>query len=158
MNVVFLDYDGVVNTPQWSCNTITGKWECKFNYASDGMVNDVQAVQWVSEFCEKHGYAIVVTSTWRREKNYAEYLRNAGLRKGIKIIDHTTRAYMGSRGEEINLWLEGHPEVEKYLIFDDDCDFSEEQMKHLVRCNSSVGFKMDEFNMAEKLHLHFLWA
>ena len=49
--VVFLDYDGVVNRKMWT-RLKTG-WVCRYGYPEDGCVNDVQAVQWVSEFCEK---------------------------------------------------------------------------------------------------------
>lgn len=35
--------------------------------------------------------------------------------------DHTLR------GDEINAWLKDHPEVTKYAILDDDCDFYDDQ-------------------------------
>ena len=155
MNVVFLDYDGVVNTPQWSINALDQRWVCNFNSEFDGRVNDTQAVQWLSEFCEKYGYAIVVTSTWRRAKNYKECLFNAGLRDGIEIIGCTPLIHNGTRGKEIGEWLKVHPEVDKYLIFDDDTDMGD-HIDHLVKCDCTVGFKMNEFNKAEQLHLHFI--
>ena len=61
--VVFLDYDqdGVVNTSMWN-----GKGtRCTYNFPSDNKVNNFQAVQWLSEACQKFHYDIVVTSTWR---------------------------------------------------------------------------------------------
>ena len=59
--VLFLDYDGVVNTPMWNeKGTI-----CRYNMPKDGKVNNFQAVQWISEFCQKFHFQIVVTSTWR---------------------------------------------------------------------------------------------
>ena len=66
MNVVFLDFDGVVNTPWWSRDE-SGDLKCKYNFPFDGKVNNWQAVQWVSEFCEKYNYDIVISSTWRKE-------------------------------------------------------------------------------------------
>ena len=56
LNVVFLDYDGVVNTPMWELRD--GKWKYRHHQTYDGKVNNQQAVQWVSEFCEKYGYDI----------------------------------------------------------------------------------------------------
>ncbi len=73
----FLDYDGIVNTPLWSAD---GK-KCTFGYPFDNKVNNFQCVQWVSEFCEKYNYSIVVSSTWRLHNNYQECLQNGGLRK-----------------------------------------------------------------------------
>lgn len=54
MNVLFLDYDGVVNTPMWDDD---GK-RCTFNFPSDNKVNNFQCVQWVSEFCQRYDYKI----------------------------------------------------------------------------------------------------
>lgn len=150
MNVVFLDYDGVVNTPQWTRRK-DGKWICSYGFPSDNAVNDVQAVQWVSEFCERYNYSIIVTSTWRSSSNYKECLRNAGLRESIKIIGKTPHLFGKSRGDEIGQWLAEHPEVDSYLIFDDDSDMGE-HIVHLVKCTSSAGFREEEFREAEKLH------
>lgn len=153
MNVVFLDYDGVVNTPQWSLRS--GKWVCSYGYPSNNAVNDLQAVQWVSEFCEKFGYSIVVSSTWRFHENFEECLRNGGLRESIAVLGRTPRIADGCRGDEIGQWLSEHPEVENYLIFDDDSDMAEHK-DHLVLCKSSAGFREEEFCEAETLHNHFV--
>ena len=59
MNVVFLDYDGVVNTPMWDAD---GK-HCRFNYSRDNKVNNFQAVSWLNRLYEDYKYDIVVTST-----------------------------------------------------------------------------------------------
>lgn len=147
MNVIFLDYDGVVNTPQWSLKN--SKWICTFNWPRDNKVNNIQAVQWVSEFCEKYDYQIVVSSTWRLHDNYEECLHNAGLRKGIKIIGRTSICDNG-RQEEISLWLSEHPEVERYLIFDDENVKGFED--YLIKCDTSTGFGKKEFEYAERLH------
>ncbi len=85
MNVLFLDYDGVVNTPMWD---ETGE-KCTYNFPQDNKVNNFQCVQWVSEFCQKYGYSIVVSSSWRNRENYRECLLNGGLRDGIEILGKT---------------------------------------------------------------------
>jgi hypothetical protein len=163
MNVIFLDYDGVVNTPQWE-KLSNGKHKCRYNFPEDGKVNDFQAVQWVSEFCQKYGYSIVVSSTWRTEPNYKECLINGGLRDGIKILGRTVDLN-GCRGDEIATYLKEHPEITGYLIFDDEtdmsCYFAENKqytcknLDRLVECKSDKGFKESEFNCAETLHNAF---
>lgn len=153
MNVVFLDYDGVVNVPTWIKKG--DKWVCQFNFPSDGRVNDEQCVQWVSEFCERFNYSIVVSSTWRQYKNYMECLWNAGLRDGIAILGTTPRIRDRERGVEIGVWLKQHPEVENYLIFDDDDDMTV-HMDHLVQCNTFHGFRGDEYQKACELHEKFM--
>lgn len=154
MNVVFLDYDGVVNTPQWKYNDEYKRWVCNYSYPSLGTVNDFQAVQWVSEFCEKFDYKIVVSSTWRYHDNYIECLKKGGLREGVEVIGRTPRLVDSehNRGDEISLWLESHDgEVENYLIFDDDQDMGP-HMNHLIKCDPALGFTMNEFEAARRLH------
>lgn len=146
MNVIFLDYDGVVNTPLWSAD---GK-KCTFGYPFDNKVNNFQCVQWVSEFCEKYNYSIVVSSTWRLHSNYQECLQNGGLRKGIKIIGKTPHLQGKCRGDEITQWLDNYSgEVENYLIFDDDCDM-DKHLDHLILCDTSRGFDELEFMKAKE--------
>ena len=154
MNVVFLDFDGVVNTPIWKRDD-NYELHCEYNHPRDGYLNNFQAIQWVSEFCEKYNYHIVVTSTWRRfVEDLQELLDDSGLREGIKVIDRT-EYYVGcSRGSEISDWLTKHPEVENYLIFDDEDDMDEHEFR-LVKCNKMVGFTGDSFTQAVSLHEAF---
>lgn len=137
MNVVFLDYDGVVNTPMW---TPDGK-RCRFNLPKDGSVNNFQAVQWLSEFCQKYGYSIVVSSTWRTYDNYKACLINGGLRDGIRILGRTPCLNGSDRGAEIKAWLDDHPGVENYVILDDErfYDFGDLHQGHVVYCDIEVG-------------------
>lgn len=151
MNVIFLDYDGVVNIPTWEEKN--DEYVCRFNWPEDDKVNSYQAVQWVSEFCQKHDYKIVVSSTWRRYPNYKECLLNAGLREDIEIIG-ATPCLNGTRGEEISKYLEEHPDVTGYLIFDDDEDMGK-HMDRLVKCDPNHGFMLTEFGLAETLHFAF---
>lgn len=138
MNVVFLDYDGVVNIPKWSYN---GKyWQCQYNFPESGSVNNEQAVQWLSEFCEKYKYSIVVTSTWRTSDNYQECLIRGGLRDGIEIVGKTPRlGFDAARGDEITAWLKRNPDVKNYLIIDDDSDMGI-HMDRLIKTRADVGF------------------
>ena len=152
MNVIFLDFDGVINTPIWSVKN--GELSCDYNHPSDGTVNNFQAVQWVSEFCEKYNYHIVVSSTWRiGDFDLAKCLYDSGLRRRIKVIGVTPRLYT-SRGDEITEWLELNQHVKNYLIFDDDNDMTK-HMHRLVKCNQAVGFTMDSYNHAVSLHKAF---
>lgn len=153
MNVVFLDFDGVVNTPMWYKDE-DDKWQCRYNSPWDGVLNNPQAIQWVSEFCEKYDYHIVVSSTWRTmDFDYVKCLYDSGLRQGIGVIGETPRLYT-ERGYEIMRWLEANPDIENYLIFDDEDDMTV-HMHRLVKCNQSVGFSQDSFNHAVSLHKAF---
>ncbi len=133
-----MDYDGVVNISLWN-----GKGTKRsFCYPEDGKVNHFQAVQWVSEFCLRCHYDIVVTSTWRSEPNYKECLINGGLRKGIEILGATDdlSSEGGKRGDEIKLYLENHPEIKYYIIVDDVDEMLPEQREHFVKTEIEYGF------------------
>lgn len=150
MNVIFLDFDGVVNTLMWKCRN--GKYSCEYNFPEDGSVNNYQAVQWVSEFCQEYGYSIVISSTWRNDglDVCKKCLVNGGLREGIKVIG-VTPILNKQRGDEISAWLKENPEVNGYLIFDDDRDMTV-HMDRLVLCDSFVGFGLDQYSEAVTLH------
>lgn len=147
MNVLFLDYDGVVNTLMWDD---AGK-HCRFNHSRDNKVNNFQAVQWVSKFCREYGYDIVVTSTWRFEDNYKDCLINGGLWDGIQILGRTPYVSNGNRGDEIQKYLDEHQEVENFLIFDDDSDMGV-LSDHLIKTNFVFGFSMYNYESAVELH------
>ena len=146
-NVLFLDFDGVVNTPIW--NELGT--ECRYGNPFGGKVNNFQAVQWVSEFCEKFDYGIVVTSTWRRDPKYPVYLRQGGLRENIQILGRTPSLDDVCRGDEIQAYLDEHPEIENFIIFDDENDMGHLK-NHLIQCHSLIGFTMREFYKAKELH------
>ena len=149
MNVLFLDYDGVVNPPMWDEK---GE-QCNYGFPFQGKVNNFQAVQWVSEFCQKFGFSIVVTSTWRLDDNYKECLINGGLREGIQILGKTDRLYKPGkdicRGDEIKKWLKEHPECDYYLIVDDEDDILPEQKDHLIQTDGNIGFTLREYTLCQ---------
>ena len=147
--VVFLDYDGVVNTPMWNeKGTI-----CSYGFPKQGKVNNFQAVQWLSEACQKFHYDIVVTSTWRLADNYKECLINGGLRSGIEILGRTPSFSGQPRGAEIKAYLEEHPEITYYVIVDDEADILPEQCGHFILTDGDTGFNLQEFKKFEEIYI-----
>ena len=149
MNVIFLDYDGVVNNIIWDPE----KGRADYSHPFMGKVNNWQAVQWLSEFCEKYDYKIVVTSSWRLHPNYKECLIAGGLRDGIEILGCVGTS-LETRGDEIMEYLRQHPKIEKWLVLDDeDCSEGYPEMKdHQVLCLTNGGFNLEEYQIAIQLH------
>jgi len=145
--ICFLDYDGVVNTPMWNEEGT----HCSYNHNGHGKVNNFQAVQWLSEACQKFGYDIVVTSTWRIWDNYKECLTHGGLRDGIEILGKTDRLRGVCRGAEIKKYIDEHPEIQYYVIVDDEADMLPEQMGHFIMTNGDTGFNLSEFKRFEEI-------
>lgn len=155
-NILFLDYDGVVNCPE-----VYEKYGEKFigyNFPKDGKVNNPLAVNFVSMFCEKYGYDIVVTSTWREEKNYKGCLYEGGLSENVRVLGRTslTGSLRYDRYSAIIDWMVATKMIiSNYIILDDD-DFvpkSDEDMKrHLVLTNPSCGVTIDEYDKMVEIH------
>ena len=151
--VIFLDYDGVVNTPMWNDKGT----KCTYSFPKEGKVNNFQAVQWISECCQKFHYDIVVTSTWRCSPNYKDCLINGGLRPGIEILGRTEDLWHpdhdSCRGDEIAKYLSDHPEINYYMIIDDEDDMLPEQKDHFIQTNGDVGFNIADFQRFEEIYM-----
>ena len=127
---------------------------CRYNFPEDNKVNHFQAVQWISEFCLKYDYKIVVSSTWRMDNNYKECLINGGLREGIEILGKTDCRGI-KRGDEIDSYLKDHPEIDGYIIIDDCDDFHKHQKDRFVETRGDVGFMEYDYYKARRIHNKF---
>jgi hypothetical protein len=91
--------------------------------------------KWLSEWCNKTDTKICVSSTWKHHfgtKGYVstpEKWEDAFIKLGFKPGTYVgiTGDRRTLRGEEIQDWLNNHPEVEDYAILDDDSDMLPEQ-------------------------------
>ena len=147
MKIIFLDYDGVVNSLWFQ--DVNG--EPNFNFPSDDKVNNTQAIAWLNKLCRETGAKIVVTSTWRNADNYKECLYNAGLNKNIDILGKTKK--LGTkRGIEIQKWLDENKNlnIEKFVILDDDMDM-EHLIDYLIVTDGLIGMTYYTYDRAKKM-------
>lgn len=161
LKIVFMDCDGVINSTSF--------------YTSDrnpGNINgqegdiDPECVERVLKICSETGTKIVLSSDWRISwPGSLIRLEKAGFPKGL-IIDKTPELiwtmigrhdymleeddgrYEYSRGREIDMWLEAHPECTNYVILDDRMDFTEDQQPHFVHVNSYCGLTDEDTDIA----------
>lgn len=126
MKVIFLDFDGVLNS---SASFIL---ETRKTKAIRGMpVNQTLCHVCCSNFQyildKTPGVKIVISSTWR-EMFDLDWLRTKLSTYGIdsSLVIDKTPSLMGNgwdradRGVEINAWLKEHPEVTKFVVLDDN--------------------------------------
>lgn len=155
MKVIFLDFDGVLNS---SASFIM---ESRKTAAERGMpVNKTLDRTCCSNFQyildKTPGLKIVISSTWRElfELDWLkEHLKSYGIDSSL-VIDKTP-SLMGrgwdraDRGEEINAWLKEHPEVTKFVVLDDNYigDGLEEAGK-VVATSWTVGLTLDQARAA----------
>jgi hypothetical protein len=106
MKIVFLDIDGVLNTPQTP------------NPHQLPYVVDKTLVRRLKRLLARTKAKAVLTSTWRYDP--------AGLfsarRYGIPFIGCTPDLPGRPRHDEIRAWLKKHPRVTRYAVLDDDDD------------------------------------
>ena len=154
--VVFLDYDGVINTlviykEPVKARRLLQKDGYYFDlcYPQDERVSNVQAVLWLDKLCKEFTADIVITSTWRKDYDLAcRCLYNSGLSKNIRIIGATPWLDQ-CRGSEIDAWLKEHP-CPAFVILDDDSDM-EPYTDHLIKTDTYDGFTFNSYVKAKKL-------
>lgn len=144
MKVIFLDIDGVLNSEEFAC------WCHEFpDFVREGGSNwvDPNAVKMITFLCEEYDVKLVISSSWRMFdvqstidcfKNYRDLTPLCKYIVGVTPRNMDDRIWE-SRGEEIQQYLNEHPEVDNYVIVDDDNDMLESQKDHFVRCNYVFG-------------------
>ena len=159
MKVIFLDIDGVMNSEEFYKRKKAQSWEWAHmfgKYLSYSINPD--AVGLLNKIIEVTGAVVVLSSSWRLGPPVPA-LKEDFKRVGIDVFDrcpcwgkygvtdwkveedenghpYTT---LIPRGEIVEAWLKGHPEVERYVIIDDNDQFTDEQHKYLVLTNEEVG-------------------
>ncbi|MFW6219932.1 MAG: HAD domain-containing protein [bacterium] len=142
MKVMFFDIDGVVCT-------------LKSQYAFGERLLmeswDITGCQMIRRLCASNEYKIVCSSTWRKHNNTKLYFSVYGLIDYLHEDWRTTTERLGCRGEEIQEWLNRHPEVTDYIIVDDDSDLLENQKPFHIKTDSKEGFSASDFDKADKI-------
>lgn len=122
MKVIFLDVDGVLNEDTTPART-----------KSRVIFIDPEKLLRLKRIVEVTGAKIVLSSTWRYDRDDARYngdfleLQKAFHNVGLTFYSFTPVDAIGiRRGMEIKAWLGMHPEVDRYIVLDDELfDFEE---------------------------------
>ena len=140
MKVIFLDFDGVMDTAYYDhVLNVKGMPE------SDkyGVVFDPNCIKNLKNIIDNTGADIVVSSTWKEFMSYKEILnmwndRNLpGFVTDVTPIPPNRR----NRGDEIDAWLNECKMDCQYVIIDDlhACNFNEHQIPRLLIVNPFCG-------------------
>lgn len=163
MKIIFLDFDGVINSEDWFKRRKLlfeiGDIHAQYPFYEI----DPDAVKRLNSIIERTGAKVVVSSTWRHGRtveSLTSILNNRGF-KG-EVIDVTPHlggvdGYTVPRGCEIEFWLEKKgfrrinwsieklrkaqekSEVKTYVILDDDTDMLYSQSEHFVNTSWKYG-------------------
>ena len=143
MKVIFLDFDGVMDTAYYS--HVLGKEGLPSN-DEFGAVFDPNCVRNLMEIIDKTGAEIVVTSSWKSLMTYNDML-NMWEERGLPgyVIDVTpSSSECRRRGDEIDAWLQECKDECQYVILDDidESNFNEHQLPRLIVVNPYHGLDM----------------
>jgi HAD domain in Swiss Army Knife RNA repair proteins len=106
MKVIFLDIDGVLNTPSTPRPT------------KESRTVDPVLLDRLNKLLQETNAVVVLTSTWRHEPSGLESARQLG----VPFTDIVPDLRPRPRNAEIVAWLNAHPEVMRYVVIDDDDD------------------------------------
>jgi hypothetical protein len=125
VKVVFLDIDGVLNTHKSAL--LYGNLFIETPGVAKKL--DPYGSLFIKRLTQ-HGVKIVLSSTWRMGERFKRLAPQAF---DFDILDRTAIYPFAKaiRGDEVQLWLDQHPEVTHYCIVDDDSDMLAEQLPHL---------------------------
>ncbi len=115
MKVIFLDVDGVLNNDATSTRTKQGA-----EFVDDFLIERLKRL------IDETDAAVVMSSSWRYGRNCKSH--NADFNElieklkshDIDIEDYTPELHITDKSMEIDEYLQGHPEVENFVILDDD--------------------------------------
>lgn len=117
MKVIFLDVDGVLN----SLRNVIADGGYPYAEHTDPVTPqhletnlDRLAIGMIRKLCEEYNAQIVLHSTWRMFTDPVEF----GKRHNLPIIDGTNKRL--SKPDSIKLYLNDHPEIECFIVIDDD--------------------------------------
>jgi hypothetical protein len=133
MKVIFLDIDGVLNHQkhyEWLIETDEPTpMQRTYPYTEF----NPESCRLLNEIIWETGAQIVVSSSWRLD---GEARLNSLFKFfGLPRIYSITPCLNTERGIEIGTWLAAHPEVDGYVILDDDEDMTAEQMPFFIKTN-----------------------
>lgn len=141
MKIIFLDFDGVLNSAD-HFDRILGVIKKNPDYDPIRQI-DPEAVKRLSRIVEETGAKVVISSTWRYGHTLTE-LREILGKFGFtgQIVGATPRHDSRARGLEIDAWLSERVSREKlvecFIILDDDADM-DPHMDRLVQTSWQSG-------------------
>ncbi len=137
MKVIFLDVDGVLNSDEY--------FDKIKNLNIDGIQSeiDVEKIKLLNIAINETKVKIVLTSSWRYTRN-AQELRKLLSEYGIST--DSTPFIQNERGLEIKQYLYEHPDVEDFVIVDDEIfdSYNDELVKKLVKISNGNGHNFGE--------------
>lgn len=105
--IIFLDYDGVLNDPAYLVAKKKG----------DSSLDPLKIIL-LSRICKIANAKVVLTSSWRNNKDAESELERAG----ITVVGTAPHLMGATRADEIGAWIRAHNFKGDFVIIDDEDD------------------------------------
>jgi hypothetical protein len=152
MKIIFLDFDGVLNSLEWWKSPERASMIGHELHGNSLRNIDPACVERLQRIVDATGARIVVSSAWRwsgkRYRNggvthLRRYLAVRGLRNSQRIVIGCTPCLPHAiRGIEIRAWLDRRPDIERFAVIDDE-RHDMEHWPELVKTNWECGGLLD---------------
>ncbi len=132
MKAIFLDVDGVLNSDEY--------FDSVSDSADDSIENeiDMDKIKLLKEAVDLTNAQVVLSSSWRYTRK-AQSLRELLIENGI--VTDVTPFLQNKRGLEIKLWLKNNPDVDDFVILDDEVfdSYDDFLLSKLIKTSDSNG-------------------
>ncbi len=151
MKIIFLDFDGVLNSLQYD----------RERRADQGNIDESRLVL-LKGLVEQTNAKIVLTTTWRKHWNkdssfcdaIGDEINTVFDKYGLHVYDKTPEIDAADRALEVRTWLQTHlNEVEGFVILDDIAFGWGELEPHLVKTNYRIGRGLEPIHLEKAMHL-----
>lgn len=153
MRILFLDVDGVLNTPSnWA---VRGTYDHADMPEWDWPGVHARCIGYLNQITTATDASLVMSSTWRigTEERFQRLTHDFNAIAGVKakFIGRTPPSIWKPRGHDIQRWLDQYPgEVESFCILDDNSDMAH-LADRLVQTSYLVGLQQCDVDRAIEL-------
>lgn len=147
MKIIFLDFDGVLNSESWYSRRTRDNDEINSRYPFYEF--DPELVANLNRTIRETRAKVVISSSWRTGRSKEELQELLGkvgfegevIGKTVNLGVVTGFDYTVPRGCEIDQWISSHGthKIDNYVILDDDIDMLYEQKNNFVNTSWRVG-------------------
>ena len=132
MKVIFLDFDGVLNSTKYLLNS-----------EAYGVAIDPSRMVLLKQIVDAANAKIVLSTSWREhwEKDLAKcgstgiLINRFFSTHGLQIFDKTPELH-ARREVEIKSWLDRHPEVKNFVVLDDSLLSADYLNGHFIKTSN----------------------
>ncbi len=151
MRIIFLDFDGVLNSLQYD----------RIRRDNQGNIDETRLVL-LKGLVMQTDAEIVLSTSWRKHWNkdsslcdaIGEEINSVFAKYCLHIYDKTPEIDAADRALEVRTWLQKHiNEVERFVILDDIAFGWDELEAHLVKTNYRIGRGLEPTHIEKAIEI-----